>query len=64
MLRTISRYQQEQQFEAIFELCKGCLSIEDENGQPSLMAADWKVWRQFIEAAAEIKNTKPEYVET
>ncbi|KAI7769520.1 hypothetical protein LZL87_011404 [Fusarium oxysporum] len=64
MLRTISRYQQEQQFEAIFELCKDCLSIEDENGQPSLMAADWKVWRQFIEAAAEIKNTKPEYVGT
>ncbi|KAF5711849.1 hypothetical protein FMUND_8795 [Fusarium mundagurra] len=62
MLRTISRYQQEQQFEAIFELCKDCLSIEDENGQPSLMAADWKVWRQFIEAAAEVKNTKPEYV--
>ncbi|EWY97241.1 hypothetical protein FOYG_05716 [Fusarium oxysporum NRRL 32931] len=64
MLRTISRYQQEQQFEAIFELCKDCLSIEDENGQPSLMAADWKVWRQFIEAAAEIKNTKPDIEET
>ncbi|VTT69154.1 unnamed protein product [Fusarium fujikuroi] len=64
MLRTISRYQQGQQFEAIFELCKDCLSIEDESGQPSLMAADWKVWRQFIEAAAEIKNTKPEYVGT
>ncbi|KAF5589387.1 hypothetical protein FPCIR_6833 [Fusarium pseudocircinatum] len=62
MLRTISRYQQEQQFEAIFELCRDCLSIEGENGQPSLMAVDWKVWRHFIEAATEIKNTKPEYV--
>ncbi|KAG5744647.1 hypothetical protein H9Q70_012649 [Fusarium xylarioides] len=64
MLRTISRYQQEQQFEAIFDLCKDCLSIEDENGQPSLMAADWKVWQQFIEAAAEIKNTKLDIEET
>ncbi|KAF5625101.1 hypothetical protein F52700_9476 [Fusarium sp. NRRL 52700] len=64
MLRTISRYHQEEQFEAIFELCKDCLSIEEENGQPSLMAADWKVWRQFIEAAAEIKNTKPDIEET
>ncbi|KAF5536013.1 hypothetical protein FNAPI_11898 [Fusarium napiforme] len=64
MLRTISRYQQEQQFGAIFELCRDCLSIEGENGQPSLMAVDWKVWRHFIEAAAEIKNTKPEYVRT
>nr|RBQ88640.1 hypothetical protein FVER53263_05811 [Fusarium verticillioides] len=62
MLRTISHYQQEQQFEAIFELCRDCLSIQGENGQPSLMAVDWKVWQHFIEAATEIKNTKPEYV--
>ncbi|KAG9504965.1 hypothetical protein J7337_004947 [Fusarium musae] len=62
MLRTISHYQQEQQFEAIFDLCRDCLSIEGENGQPSLMAVDWKVWQHFIEAATEIKNTKPEYV--
>ncbi|KAF5576439.1 hypothetical protein FPANT_10922 [Fusarium pseudoanthophilum] len=64
MLRTISRYQQEQQFEAIFELCRDCLSIEGENGQPSLVAVDWKVWQHFIEAATEIKNTKPDIEET
>ncbi|KAF9776765.1 hypothetical protein IL306_005010 [Fusarium sp. DS 682] len=64
LLRTISRYQQEQQFEAIFELCKDCLSVEDESGRPSLMAADWRVWRQFIEAAAQIKTSKPDIEKT
>ncbi|KAF4457038.1 hypothetical protein F53441_953 [Fusarium austroafricanum] len=63
LLRTITRHQQEQDFEAIFQLCKDCLSVEDENGQPSLMAADWKVWRHFIDAAAQIKTSKPDVEE-
>ncbi|KAH7238049.1 N-acetyltransferase B complex non catalytic subunit-domain-containing protein [Fusarium tricinctum] len=64
LLRTITRHQQEQDFEAIFQLCKDCLSVDDENGQPSLLAADWKVWRHFIDAAAQIKTVKPDVEET
>ncbi|KAG8669339.1 hypothetical protein FPOAC2_08663 [Fusarium poae] len=64
LLRTIAQYQQQQDFEAIFQLCNDCLSTEDENGQPGLLAADWKVWRHFIEAAAHIKTVKPDVEET
>ncbi|KAM0339907.1 hypothetical protein ACHAPU_010739 [Fusarium lateritium] len=64
LLRTITRHQQDQDFEAIFQLCKECLSTDDENGQPSLLAADWKVWRHFIEAAAQIKTVMPDVEET
>ncbi|WXC49278.1 hypothetical protein QX201_008959 [Fusarium graminearum] len=64
LLRTIARYEQQQEFEAIFQLCNDCLSIGDENGQPSLLAADWKVWRHFIDAAAQIKTVKPDVEET
>ncbi|KAJ4244390.1 hypothetical protein NW762_014518 [Fusarium torreyae] len=63
LLRVIARHQQGQAFEKIFQLCKECLSTEDEAGQPSLLAADWKVWRHFIEAAAEIKTVKPDVEE-
>jgi hypothetical protein len=62
LLRTIAWYQKQQEFEPIFQLCNDCLSVEDGNGQPSLLAADWKVWRHFIDAAAQIKTVKPEYV--
>ncbi|KAJ4113227.1 hypothetical protein NW768_011503 [Fusarium equiseti] len=60
LLRTIVRYQQDQNYEAIFQLCKDCLSIEDDNGQPSLLAADWKVWKHFIDAAVQIKTVNPD----
>jgi hypothetical protein len=60
LLRTIARYQQDQNYEAIFQLCKDCLSIQDENGQPSLLAADWKVWKHFIDAAVQIKTVNAE----
>ncbi|KAF5020067.1 hypothetical protein F66182_7909 [Fusarium sp. NRRL 66182] len=60
LLRSIARHQQDQDFGAIFELCKECLSIEEEDGQPSLLAADWKVWQHFIDAAAQVKTTRPD----
>ncbi|KAF4970465.1 hypothetical protein FZEAL_10029 [Fusarium zealandicum] len=60
VLRVITKHQRDRDHEAIYQLCKDCLSTEDENGQPNLLAADWKVWRHFIDAAAEVKTAKPD----
>ncbi|KAI5463565.1 N-acetyltransferase B complex non catalytic subunit-domain-containing protein [Mariannaea sp. PMI_226] len=58
-LRIVSKYQRDKDWEAMYQLCKDCLSTTDENGQPNLMASDWSVWRQFIDAAAQLRNAKP-----
>ena len=61
-LRVISKHQRHGDHEAIYQICKDCLSTEDENGQPNLLGADWKVWKHFIDAAAQVKTVKPELV--
>ena len=59
-LRVLAKHQRDNDWEAVFQICKDSLSVEDENGQPSLLASDWFVWRQFILAAGQIKTTNPE----
>ncbi|KAH6896013.1 N-acetyltransferase B complex non catalytic subunit-domain-containing protein [Thelonectria olida] len=63
-LRVVTKHQRAKNWEAVYELCHGCLSTTDENDQPSLMASDWAVWRYFIEAATELKTSKPEVEST
>ncbi|KAK7425749.1 hypothetical protein QQZ08_007724 [Neonectria magnoliae] len=63
-LRAIAKHRRESDWEAIYELCKDCLSTTDENGQPNLMASDWTIWRQFIDAATQIKSTNPDTEQT
>ncbi|KAJ3538255.1 hypothetical protein NM208_g5985 [Fusarium decemcellulare] len=63
-LRVITKQQGQEDYEAVYQLCKDCLSTEDENGQPNLLGADWKVWKHFIDAAAKVKIVKPDVEET
>ncbi|KAI8679171.1 hypothetical protein NCS57_00193900 [Fusarium keratoplasticum] len=63
-LRVISKHQRHGDHEAIYQICKDCLSTEDENGQPNLLGTDWKVWKHFIDAAAQVKTVKPDIEET
>ncbi|KAK7421176.1 hypothetical protein QQX98_002305 [Neonectria punicea] len=63
-LRAIAKHRRERDWEAIYQLCKDCLSTTDESGQPNLMASDWTIWRQFIDAATQIKSTNPDTEQT
>jgi hypothetical protein len=47
---------------SIFRLCNECLSEVDESGEPNLMASDWSIWKEFIEAANHIKSSDERYV--
>ncbi|KPM44463.1 hypothetical protein AK830_g2136 [Neonectria ditissima] len=59
VLRVIAKHQRESDWEAIYQICKDCLSTTDESDRPNLMASDWTIWRHFIDAAAQMKSTKP-----
>ncbi|KAH6995890.1 N-acetyltransferase B complex non catalytic subunit-domain-containing protein [Ilyonectria sp. MPI-CAGE-AT-0026] len=59
-LRTLAKHQRDSDWEAIYRLCKDCLSTTDESGQPNLLASDWTIWRQLIDAAAQMKVVKPD----
>lgn len=58
-MRVLAKHQRDSDWEAIYNICKDCLSVSDDNGQPSLLASDWAIWKQFIAAAAQLKTSDP-----
>lgn len=60
--RIAAKYREQQEWEALYNLCEACLSHTDENGELSLLACDWLVWKRFIEAASYLKSSNSEYV--
>ncbi|PNY29927.1 Uncharacterized protein TCAP_00161 [Tolypocladium capitatum] len=59
-LRVAARHQLQGDWEGLFNLCNDCLSDADEDGEPTLLAADWLVWRHFIDAASHLKSVNPD----
>ena|ERR1700753_2878989 len=41
-----------EEWDALFDLADKALSVKDENGAPSLLGSDSRVWKAFIAAAA------------
>ena len=61
-MRVIERYRREKSWKALFDLCKECLSADDEQQRPSLLASDYNVWQQFIVAASHLTGIDDRYV--
>ncbi|KAI9158028.1 Cytochrome c oxidase-assembly factor cox-23 [Paramyrothecium foliicola] len=59
-MRVAMRHKANSNWDALYSLCKDCLSETDENGQPHLLACDWAVWQLFIEAAQQTTNPDTE----
>ncbi|RCI09083.1 hypothetical protein L249_5125 [Ophiocordyceps polyrhachis-furcata BCC 54312] len=57
-LRAVAEYRRRSDWAAVFNLCHDCLSDADGNGQPTLLACDWRVWRHLIEAVAHLKGVR------
>lgn len=60
-MRAIERYRRENNWKALFDLCKECLSADDEQQRPSLLASDYNVWQQFIVAASHLAGIDDRY---
>lgn len=61
LLRVGHKYRSTSNWQSLFDLCKSALSQVDENDQPTMMAADWLIWREFIGAAEKLAETDSEY---
>lgn len=59
--RVALRFLHQKEWKSLFNICKDCLSVTDESGEPTLLASDWSVWKQFIDAAAQLKASNTEY---
>ncbi|KAG6019833.1 hypothetical protein E4U41_003066, partial [Claviceps citrina] len=55
--RVASKYKRSQQWALLYDLCHECLSDAGKEGELTLLACDWSVWRQFLEAAAYMKSS-------
>ncbi|KHN96017.1 N-acetyltransferase B complex, non-catalytic subunit [Metarhizium album ARSEF 1941] len=61
--RTAAIYRKQKDWEALCNICESCLSHKDKNGELSLLACDWLVWKNFIQGAAHLRNSNTEIVE-
>lgn len=60
--RVAAKYTSSQKWTALCDLCYGVLSDVGDDGELTLTACDWLVWRHFLEAAAQIKSSDAGYV--
>lgn len=50
----------EESWPALFTVCRDCLAVENDNGEPTMQASDWETWRLFILAASHTQDTDTE----
>ncbi|KAG5999451.1 hypothetical protein E4U21_006790 [Claviceps maximensis] len=55
--RVASKYKRSQQWAALYDLCHECLSDTGKDGELTLLACDWLVWRHFLESATHLKSS-------
>lgn len=41
------------EWDDIYEFCLEALRWKDDDGAPSFLASDWRVWKRFIESASK-----------
>lgn len=59
VLRAVRVLSGAREWETVYSLIKDCLSEKDEQGRPSLLASDWSIWKNLVEAASHTVSTDP-----
>ncbi|KAB5522967.1 N-acetyltransferase B complex non catalytic subunit-domain-containing protein [Coniochaeta sp. 2T2.1] len=62
-LQALDVFESQQKWDEAYDSCLKALSRKDEDGSPSYLAADWRVWKTFITAASKKPNPKPAFEE-
>lgn len=62
LLYATKKLQNNENWPALFKVCQDCLSVVGDQGEPTMQACDWDVWRLFITAASRIQDADTEYV--
>ena len=58
-LQALEVFESQQKWDEAYDSCLQALSRKDEDGSPSYLAADWRVWKTFVAAASKKPNPKP-----
>lgn len=56
LMYSIKKLQRDENWQSLYEVCRDCLSVSDDNGELTLQASDWEIWRLFITAASRIQH--------
>ncbi|KAJ6784368.1 hypothetical protein PWT90_06692 [Aphanocladium album] len=64
LMYAISKLQGDSNWQGLYNVCRDCLSVADEQDVPTLQASDWEVWRLFITAASHVQDTDAESIST
>ena len=55
-LRGLTTFAKRGEWDVVYDFCSQALGKKDSDGSPSFLAADWRVWKLFIEAASKQFN--------
>lgn len=59
-LRALRVSKQREDWSTVYRLCKDCLTASDDGPGVRLLACDWNVWQDFLAAAGQLKQARPE----
>lgn len=57
-LLALDVFESQDKWDEAYDACRQALSRSDEDGSPSYLAADWRVWKTFIAAASKKPNSR------
>ena len=52
-LEALDIFEKWEKWQEIYDLCLHALTRTEDDGTPSLLASDWRVWKRFIAAASQ-----------
>ncbi|KAG7131606.1 hypothetical protein HYQ45_009844 [Verticillium longisporum] len=61
-LRALRVSKQREDWSTVYRLCKDCLTASDDGPGVKLLACDWNVWQDFLAAAGQLKQARPEVI--
>ncbi|KAG7119638.1 hypothetical protein HYQ45_014923 [Verticillium longisporum] len=61
-LRALRVSKQREDWSTVYRLCKDCLTASDDGPGVRLLACDWNVWQDFLAAAGQLKQARPEVI--
>jgi hypothetical protein len=56
LLQALDVFESQHKWDEAYDSCRQALNRKDEDGLPSYLAADWRVWKTFIAAASKKPN--------
>lgn len=57
--QVVDRLFKQEKWQALYDLCKACLSMDDGFGLINTLGSDWTIWKKFVTAASHLSSSDP-----